>query len=116
MYLRLCNVGCVVGAQTNFIERFLQAFSYTNVIKAYWRSIRNKLGRWFSNRAKYSSWTASERSIVVKNTVFDSLRIFQQMGKNRQIYAFLTNKGHQELEGDDGEKNFFTQRYYRYML
>ena len=37
------------------------------------------------------------------------------MGKNRQIYAFLTNKGHQELECDDGEKNFFTQRYYRYM-
>ena len=37
------------------------------------------------------------------------------MGKNRQICAFLSKQGRYEPEGDDDEKKFFTQTYYRYM-
>ena len=43
------------------------------------------------------------------------LRISQQIGKNRQIRAFLNEEGRHKLEGGDGEKKIFTQRYYRYM-
>ena len=32
------------------------------------------------------------------------LRISQQMGKNRQIHAFLNEEGRHELEGGDDEK------------
>ena len=47
--------------------------------------LEKKSGRCSSNGAKYCSRTASECIITVKDKVFASLRIFQQMGKNRQI-------------------------------
>ena len=37
------------------------------------------------------------------------LRIFQQIGKNRQIRAFLNEKDRRELEGGDDEKKIYTK-------